>query len=69
MNLGSTLLACATCYGAAGSPQAQGFNAGILVLLALVALVLSGVGCFMFTLARRARRAAAATPAPGRASA
>ncbi len=42
----STVLACATCYGASDSPLAQGMNWGILVLLGVIGSVLTGITAF-----------------------
>ena len=56
----SSLLACATCYGDPQSSMTKGLNLGILTLLGVTVLVLGGVGAFIFSLARRARRHAVA---------
>ena len=45
--------ACAACYGQSDSPMAQGMNWGILSLLAIVAMVLGGVGTFFVFLAKK----------------
>jgi hypothetical protein len=45
--------ACAVCFGAPDTPMTKGLNAGILFLLGLVILVLSGVAGFAVHLARR----------------
>jgi hypothetical protein len=45
--------ACATCYGVSDSNLARGMNWGILSLLFVVLVVLSGVGSFFLYLARR----------------
>ena len=42
----SSLLACATCYGASDSPLAQGMNWGIVTLLGVIGSVLAGVTAF-----------------------
>ena len=47
-------LACAACYGKSDSPMAQGMNAGICALLAVIGTVLSGAATFFVVLARRA---------------
>ena len=47
-------LACATCMGSPEDPLTQGLNAGILSLLAIVFLVLSGAAAFFIYIARRA---------------
>ena len=52
--------ACAACYGQSDSPLAQGFNWGILSLLAVVVCVLGGIAGFFVFLARRAAAQAAA---------
>ena len=54
--------ACAACYGQSDSPLAQGFNWGILSLLAVVVCVLGGIAGFFVFLARRAAAQAAAKP-------
>ena len=46
-------LACATCYGASDSDLARGMNWGILSLLFIVVVVLSGIGSFFVFLAKR----------------
>ena len=46
-------LACATCYGASDSDLARGMNWGILSLLFIVVVVLSGIGSFFVYLAKR----------------
>jgi hypothetical protein len=51
--------ACATCYGAADSPQTQGLNMAIATLLGVTGVVLSGFLTMIVCLARRARRFAA----------
>ena len=51
--------ACATCYGESDAPMAEGMNAGIMVLLIIVAGMLSGLGAFFIFLARRSRMVAA----------
>jgi hypothetical protein len=47
-------LACATCYGQSDSNLAKGMNAGIFVLLLVVAGVLGTFAAFFVYLARRA---------------
>jgi hypothetical protein len=59
MNGTGFLLACAACFGKSDSALAQGMNMGIFSLLAIVALVLSGVAGFFIFLARQSARAAA----------
>jgi len=42
-------LACAACYGESDSPMAHGMNAGIMVLLGVIGVVLSGItGFFVY---------------------
>lgn len=57
VNVNSTALACAACYGASDSPMAKGMNAGILTLLAIIGTVLCGAATFFVVLARRASAA------------
>ena len=45
--------ACATCFGQSNDDLARGMNAGILSLLAVVAVVLSGFTTFFVYLAKR----------------
>lgn len=49
----ATALACAACYGKSDAPMARGMNAGIFVLLGVVAVVLSGVAGFFVYLAKK----------------
>ena len=56
MSLTIELLACATCYGAAGAPMTHGLNMAILTLLGVTVLVLGGVAGMIFHLARKARQ-------------
>ena len=58
--LPSAARACAACYGQSDSPLAQGFNWGILSLLAVVVCVLGAITGFFVFLARRAAAQAAA---------
>jgi len=53
-------LACATCFGKSDSDLAKAMNWGILSLLAVVVVVLSGFAAFFIYLARRAATIAAA---------
>ena len=55
--------ACAACYGQSDSPMAQGMNWGILSLLFMIGLVLSGVVAFFIYLARKSA-AVSVTPPP-----
>ncbi len=48
-----SLLACAACYGQSDSAMARGMNWGIASLLAIILLVLGGIGAFFIHLARR----------------
>ena len=58
-----TAAACAVCFGAAQEEAVQGLQAGILLLLGMVALVFAGVGGFLLAAWRRIARRAAAHPA------
>lgn len=49
-------LACAACYGASDAPMAKGMNWGILSLLAIIGVVLSGVASFFVYLGVRSTR-------------
>ncbi len=59
----SSALACATCFGKSDSDLAKAMNWGILSLLAVVVLVLSGFAAFFIYLARRAAMTANAEAA------
>ena len=48
-----SVLACATCYGASDSAMAQGMNWGIMVLLGVIAVVLSGITGFFVYIAKK----------------
>jgi hypothetical protein len=48
--------ACAVCYGAADSPLTEGVNNGILVLLAVIAVVQVGFVALFLSIRQRARR-------------
>jgi len=50
------LLACAVCYGAPEAAQTKGMNLGIVTMLGVTGVVLSGFGGMIFCFARRARR-------------
>jgi heme/copper-type cytochrome/quinol oxidase subunit 2 len=52
----SFLLACAVCFGDAGSSQTQAQNAGIFVLLGVTGVVLGGLVAMAVYFVRRARR-------------
>ncbi|MDB6123864.1 MAG: hypothetical protein JWQ71_2857 [Pedosphaera sp.] len=59
-----SIFACAACYGGkTDSPLAQGMNAGIFSLLAIVGCVLCGVAAFGIYLARRSMMMSAAVEA------
>ncbi len=55
-------LACATCYGASDSDLARGMNWGILSLLFVVIVVLSGIGSFFVYVAKRSAAVGASRP-------
>ena len=59
--LPQSVLACSACFGKSDSALAQGMNAGILALLAVVVFVLSGFAAFFIYLAKRS---SAITPLP-----
>ena len=48
--------ACAVCFGTADPASMEGLQAGILLLLAMVALVFAGVGGFLLAARRRIQR-------------
>ena len=54
------LLACAQCFGDAGSDQVKAAKAGVLVLLAIVVPLLVAIGFVARTWAKRARALEAA---------
>jgi hypothetical protein len=56
------LLACATCFGQSDSALAQGMNMGILSLLGVIGMVLSGVAGFFIFLARKSAHVANNAP-------
>ena len=49
-------LACAVCFGQNDSPLASGINAGIFLMLGLIAVLWVAFGSFFIYLRRRARR-------------
>jgi hypothetical protein len=53
------LFACATCFGASDSDLAKGMNWGILSLLVVVVMVLSGIASFFIYLMKRSAALAA----------
>ncbi len=57
-----TAAACAVCFGAAQEEAVQGLQAGILLLLGMVALVFAGFGAFLLAARRRIRRLAINSP-------
>lgn len=48
--------ACAACYGQSDSPMAQGMNWGIMVLLVVVGVVLSGIAGFFVFIVKKQRK-------------
>ena len=58
----ATAAACAVCFGAAQEEAVRGLQAGILLLLGMVALVFAGVGAFLLAARRRIRQLAMHTP-------
>ncbi len=55
--LPGTLRACAVCFGALDEPMARGMNLGILALLGVTGVVLSGAAAFLVYLACQAKKA------------
>ena len=55
-----SLFACAACFGKSDSKMAEGMNAGIFALLAVVVTVLAGVASFFVFLAKKSAAADAA---------
>jgi hypothetical protein len=51
-------LACPVCFGNSDAPMAHATNTGILFMLAIVGVVLTGFASFFVYLIRRANRAA-----------
>lgn len=49
-------LACPVCFGQSDSPMAAATNAGIWLMLGVVAVMLSGFASFFFYLSRRMKR-------------
>ena len=61
-------LACPVCFGASDAPMAYATNMGIVMMLGVVAVMLSGFAAFFIYLNRRARlveQITAAAQAPG----
>ena len=52
----SSSSACSVCFGDPESPMVQGMNNAILFLLCVTALVLSLVGCLIYTIRKRTIR-------------
>jgi hypothetical protein len=57
-----SVFACAACYGKSDSPLAQGMNAGIFSLLAVVICVLGGIASFFIYLVRKSARTPVMVP-------
>ncbi|MAE67729.1 MAG: hypothetical protein CMJ18_26030 [Phycisphaeraceae bacterium] len=51
---------CAVCYGEAGSPMTEGARQGIVVMLVITYLLLTGIGAMFATVVIQARRRNAA---------
>jgi len=51
-------LACPVCFGNSDAPMAHATNTGIIFMLAIVGVVLTGFASFFIYLIRRANRAA-----------
>jgi len=51
------LLACPVCFGAGDGPMGAGLNAGVMVLLGVTAVVLSGFAAGIVAFVRRASHA------------
>ena len=58
----SSVIACATCYGASDSPLAQGMNWGIATLLGVIGAVLAGVAAFFVHVGVRSAKTNASEP-------
>lgn len=54
--------ACAVCFGAPGSDLAESMSLSILFMIGVIAVMLTGLGVFIYTLHRRARAAGARPP-------
>ena len=48
--------ACAACYGKSDSPMAWGMNAGIMTLLVVIGVVLSGIAGFFVYIVKRSAK-------------
>ena len=55
-SLPQTAAACSACFGKSDSAMAKGMNMGVLSLLVVVVVVLSGFAAFLIYLVRRAAR-------------
>jgi len=62
--INGSALACAACYGQSDSPMAQGMNAGIFALLAVVVTMWCGAATFFVFIARRASTVAKSEQKP-----
>ncbi len=51
-----SVLACSVCYGDPNSAMTQGAQAGVLVLLGVVGVVLTGLGSLLLFWVRRAAK-------------
>ena len=58
-------LACPVCFGQSDSPMASATNAGIWLMLGVVAIMLSGFASFFIYLSRRMKRLARVAEAEG----
>ena len=58
-------LACPVCFGQSDSPMAAATNAGIWLMLGVVAAMLSGFASFFIYLSRRMKRVAGAAQTEG----
>jgi uncharacterized membrane protein len=54
-----SVLGCATCFGASDEPMAKGMNMGILALLVVLTMVLTGIVSFAVFVAKRTAALAA----------
>ena len=58
----ATVLACAVCFGQSDAPMALATNAGIWLMLGVVAFMLTSFASFFIYLNRRAKALAALNP-------
>jgi hypothetical protein len=56
------VLGCATCFGASDEPMAKGMNMGILALLVVLGMVLTGIVSFAVFVAKRTASLEGANP-------